>query len=122
MRRLSEIKGEDAVDVLADLMSPVTAITSDEKIRKTWESKKKTMADFVTAIFKSHKDALVQVLCILDGSTRDEYLKNATVISIVQDAMYVMNDPVMKELFTGQSQKSVEENSGSATESADKEK
>ena len=119
MRRLSEIKGEEAIDVLAEIMTPVSSICGDEKVKKTWESRDKNLMAFVQIMFKNHKDALVDVLCILDGSTRKEYLKSATVISIVEDAFYVMNDPVMKELFIGQGQMLDDADSGSAMESVE---
>lgn len=114
MRKLSEIKGDEAVDVLAALMSPVTAIFSDKEVSNKWKKKGSKMVEVASFVFKQHKDAVIDMLVILDGRTRKEYLAESSVASIIHDVMVLFDDPDMQQLFTGAGQE--KRPSGSATE------
>ena len=38
MRKLSEIKGEEALDVLAEIIEPITIIANDEEVKAGFET------------------------------------------------------------------------------------
>lgn len=115
MRRLSEIKGEEAIDVMAALMSPASIILSDESVKERMKRKNSTMAEVAAYVVKSHKDSVIDMLTILSGKTRNEYVENMSVLSLVQDVIYMFNEPELQELFTGQEQKEDGGHSGPAT-------
>lgn len=121
MRKLSQIKGEDAVDVMAALLSPASTITSDEKVKDMMRREKTTMAEVAAYVAKKHRDAIIDILHIIDGTTRKEYLAKTTALSLLQDIMYVFDEPELQSLFTGQSQNEADDNSGSVTENTEEE-
>lgn len=70
--RLSEIKGENAIDVIADLLDPLTLILADPEIKKVAKSNVDvlTQAKF---ILKKHKKAVLEILAILDQTPVEEF-------------------------------------------------
>ena len=65
--RLSDYKGEEALDVLADIIEPMTFILADEeiqKMRKEAAEKKKAVPyiKFVTPAIRNHKLEIIQIL------------------------------------------------------------
>ena len=94
--RLSEIKGEQALDVLADIIEPVTAICIDEEIQSMVKSGVPTLK-MVKPIIKNHKKEIVEILAILDGENPAEYEVNVLTLPI--KLLELLNDPSIKQLF-----------------------
>lgn len=115
MRRLSEIKGDEAFDVLADLLDPVTEIAADEEIRALIVSGKRLKT--VSAILKNHKRQIVEVLAILEGVDPEIYKPSLAEIPI--KLIYLVNDPVFAPFFTSQGQNLEETFFGSAMENTE---
>jgi hypothetical protein len=72
--RLSDFKGEEALDVLADIIEPMTFILADEeiqKMRKEAAEKKINMPYiiFVTPALRNHKPEIIQILARLQNQT-----------------------------------------------------
>ena len=110
--RLSDIKGEKALDVVADLIEPVAEIMCDKEISKLRHEKgKRTKA--ISLAIKNHKKAVMTILATLDGKTVEEY--QCDVLSLPKQLLEIINDPAMFELFTSQSQE-IKTPSGSVTE------
>ena len=94
--RLSEIKGEQALDVLADIIEPVTAICLDEEIQSMVKSGVPTLK-YIKPILKNHKKEIVEILAIIDGADPATYEINALTLPV--KLLELLNDPVFKELF-----------------------
>ena len=94
--KLSEIKGEQALDVLADIIEPVTAICIDEEIQSMVKSGVPTLK-MVKPIIKNHKKEIVEILAILDGENPAEYEVN--VLTLPLKLLELLNDPTIKQLF-----------------------
>lgn len=109
--RLSEIKGERALDVIADIIEPISEIMADKEVAKTMRSGKKSKA--ISLAIKNHKKAVVEVLAALDGKSVDEYECN--ILSLPKQILDIVNDPAVIELFTSQTQQTSTP-FGSATE------
>lgn len=94
--KLSEIKNEDALDVLADLLDPVVEIVSDEEVKKANENGGKLLA--VKVAIKNHKKAIMTILATLDGCPVDEYECN--VYTLPMKVMEILNDDNMVAFFS----------------------
>lgn len=99
--RLSEVKGERALDVLADIIEPISEIIADKEVAKTLRSGKKSKA--VSLAIKNHKKAVIEVLAALDGKSVNEYECN--LLSLPKQVLDIVNDPAVIELFTSQTPK-----------------
>lgn len=114
--RLSDIKGEAALDVFVNIIDPATEIISDGEIKKLVEANAK-QAEIVKMAIKNHKKAVIEILAALDGKTPDEY--EVSVLTLPAKLIEILNDPELVNLF--QSQGQTETSSGSATENIEAE-
>lgn len=87
--KLSEIKDEDALDVLADILEPASEIISDERTKEAFEEK--DMLKLSKTIIKNHKKAIIEILARLDNVPVEEFHCNfftlpKKVLEIISDA------------------------------------
>ena len=112
MRKLSEIKGEDALDILADLIEPVAEFSEDKIFVSYVRAGKNTKA--VRQAIKGHKKAVLKVMAILEGEDPKTY--NPPLVRLPIMLLQLFNDPELVSLF--QSEQTVT-SSGSATENTE---
>jgi hypothetical protein len=115
--KLSEIKGEQALDVLADIIEPASEIMSDKLVSAAAKSGQQVKA--IKLAIKGHKRALIEIMAALDGAEVDEYEVN--VLTLPAKLLEILNDPMVMSLFTSQGQKTEKTSSGSATENIEDE-
>lgn len=101
--KISEIHGEECLDVFADLIEPMAEIMADKEIAK--EAKANNVAAAVKYAIKNHKRAVIEVLAILDGKTVEEYTKEINVFSLPAKILEILNEPEVMNLFQLQGQK-----------------
>lgn len=89
--KLSEFKGEDALNVLATIIKPVTEILNDKEIKAAW-SKGADIAKCVEIAIKKHQKAVVIILSTMAEKSYEEYMKDATVFSITGQFVEMLND------------------------------
>lgn len=112
MRSLAEIKGDDALELIADLLEPATEIMSDEKVKNAFYSKNSAAA--IKVAIKEHKDAVIVILAALNECDAKDY--KPSVAQIIKDALQIVNDKALLDLFTLPNQTLEEDTSGSASE------
>lgn len=93
--QLSKIENEDALDLLADILEPMSTILADPKLKEVKNGK---MVNVAAYILKNHKEAVMQVLARLDGVPVEEY--HCNVFTVPSKILKLLNDPEFKELFT----------------------
>ena len=112
---LSEYKGEQALDILVDLLEPATVIMGDKEVGQLAKSKAPVIK-IVKAAIKNHKKEVIEVLAVLDGEKPEEYAEKVTVFTLPGKLLEILNDPDLMSFFTSQGQMS-EASSLSASES-----
>lgn len=108
--KLSDIKGEKALDVLADLMDPLSEIFSDEKVKELVQRGNKLGT--VKEILKNHKKSTLTVLALLDGENPETY--EPSIITIPVKLITLLNDPSIAPFFVLQGRNMGAKSSGSA--------
>jgi len=98
MRKISDYRDEDAIDLLADIMEPAVEILADETVRKTFENGNRMK--LATVAIKSHKEAVMQILARLEGVPREEY--HCTIFTLPAVVLEVLNDQELLGFFTAQ--------------------
>ena len=98
--RLSEIKGTDAIDVIADIIDPVTVILADKEIQEAIESRKPYLL-IAKTILKNQKEAILEVLAVLHKEDPKEFKPSLIELPImlVQLVQDVMNNKELVDLF-----------------------
>lgn len=111
--KLSDIKGDEAFEVLADLIDPASAIMADKEVETSFRSEPRLA--FIKLLLKKHSKEITEILAILDRKPVEEYEVNLVALPV--KVMELLNDPELEGLF--QSQGQTETSSGSATENTE---
>lgn len=115
MRKLADIKGDDAFVMLADLIEPAANIMSDPEVKEAYYGK--NLAAAVSVAIKNHTKEAKTIVAIMQEENPDTY--EPKIMELPAIALQLMNDPEMKELFTLPEQMIEEDTSGSASESSE---
>lgn len=110
--KLSEIQGEAAFDVLADILEPVTTIISDPKFKELIASGNRL--DTVKYLLHNQKKPIMWIMAVIDGEDPETYKPNLLTIPI--KLVELLNDDAVIDLFTAAAPNTPPDSSGSATE------
>lgn len=83
MKKLSDYKGAEAIELWADLIDPLSDILADKNVAKTVKSGKPKMI-IAKEIIKAHKDNAVKILLRIDDTPIDGFnliLRLATLLA-----------------------------------------
>ena len=97
--RLSDITGERALDVLADLIDPVAEILGDKEISAALQSGK-APAKAIKLALKNHKRAVLDMMAAIDGEDPETYQPSLFVLP--KRLLDLLNDPEVQQLFASQ--------------------
>lgn len=123
--KLSDIKGERAIDVIADLIEPVARIAEDEKAAKLFRREKlpkgesaksfllKRIRTSVPALLRGHKDDLIEIMSAIEGVGKEDYAASLTIPKLISDIFGLLSDSELLALF-GLAQTTEEPSSGAA--------
>lgn len=95
MRNLAEIKDNEALDLLADMLEPMIAISSDPKLK---DMKNASRLEIVQYIIRNHKEPIMQVMAILEGVPFEDY--HCNVLTLPATLLELFNTPEISKLFT----------------------
>lgn len=115
--KLSEYQNEDALDLLADLLEPISNFFTDKKFEKLF--KKGNRMEMIQYCLKSkgrQKD-IIKILARLDGVPVKEYKANIFTLPI--KIMELLDDEELVSFFVSQGFGMGNESSGSATENTE---
>ena len=105
--KLSDIKGERAIEVIADLIEPIANIATDKECSDLFSVKpvkgeeknvtaKKHLVKKVPSLLKTHKHDVIKIIATLDGKSVDDM----NVFSITAALIGFVQDEALIELFT----------------------
>lgn len=114
MKKLSDYKGEDAIDLWGDLLEPLNTILSDDVVRKTIQSGQSKMV-IAKDILKRHKKEAVKVLLRIDPTPLDGLNIILRLVALLTDIG--QNDEIKSFFGYAEQAKTDEESIGSVTES-----
>lgn len=109
MKRLSEYRGEQAIEVMGDILEPATIIMGDPEIRKLNDDSA-SKVKIVKYILKNHRESVLQIMAVLDGVDVDDkkayedYRKSVNFFTLPMNLLSILNDPDVQSLFTSQGQ------------------
>ena len=99
MNKISEIKNEDALDLLCDIIDPTIKIFQDKDLAKALLDKKPKL-ECVKIAIKNNKKEIIEILARLKGISVDEY--NANLVEMLAEILEVLNDKELLDFFTSQ--------------------
>ena len=129
--RLSDIKGDRTLEVIAEIIDPIANIAEDEAASAMFKREKlpdgmtakkflmKRVRKSLPVLLKGHKADIIAILSAIEGVSAEEYNGSLNLVKLVKDCTDLLTDEVFMELFiSAQSENS----SGSAQESIEAQK
>lgn len=109
--RLSDIKGERTLEVIAEITDPLCNIAEDaeatamfrrEKVPEGMNAKKFLVSRIrkgIPAMLKTHKGDIITILAAIEGVTKEEYAESLNLVRLTKDAIDLLTDEAFGELF-----------------------
>lgn len=91
--KISEIKGEKAIEVLAEIVEPVTTILNDEEVRGAEERTKA-----VTIALMKYPKEVIKIMALLEGEDPETY--EPSLLSLPKKMIEILEDEEVQGLFT----------------------
>ena len=110
--RISEIKGEAVIDLIADIIEPVANIATDPRIQEIIKHETvpegtdiralavERLKANVPTLIKTHKADVIAILAAIEGVDAAEYKKNLNLATFIKDVTEVFADPDLIGFFT----------------------
>lgn len=111
--KLSEIRGEAAIESLGDILTPATEIMADPKVSSAVESGKPKLV-IATTILKNHAKSILTILALLNQEDPETY--NPSLLALPKMVMDLLEDEELMDLFHLQGQLKEDASSVSASE------
>ena len=110
MKKLSDYKGEEAIDLWADLLDPIVDIVGDPEINKMLKARKPML---VTAkeVIKRYKKEAIQILERIDPTPVNGFNLLIRLVSVMKE---VGDDPTFQSFFESAAETDVKTPSGFA--------
>lgn len=113
--KLSDYRGEDALDILADLLEPAAEIFGDKEVSRLYREGPRVKA--VKYLLKQHKSEVLEMMAVLDGEDPAKYKPG--ILTLPAKLLEILNDPELVSLFTSQEQSKEKTSSGPAMETTE---
>lgn len=108
MKRLSDYKGDEALELWADLLDPLSIILTDNKIKKIIESGQPKIK-IAKDILKAHKKEAVEILTRIDPEPIDGFNVVLRLVNLIAE---IGQHDDIKSFFAYAEQEKMEDESG----------
>ena len=124
--RLSDIKGDRTLEVIAEIIDPIANIAEDEEASSMFKREKlpdgmtaknfllKRIRKSLPVLLKCHKADIIAILSAIEGVSAEEYNGSLNLVKLIKDCNDLLTDEVFMQLFISAQS---ENKSGSAQES-----
>ena len=124
--KLSDIKGERTLDVIADCVEPIANIAADPDASRLFrkevlpegkdkrEFAKERIVKSIPALLKGHKKDVIAILSVLDGVSPKKYAESLTMGKLINDCVELLNDEEFMAFFISAPKGTEEDSSESA--------
>lgn len=116
MRKLQDVKGEEALDVLADVLEYAVKLVQNDTIREILNKKGFRDVEAIKVLIKEGKHEIIQMMATIDGKPYNEFLNSLDLLTLPVMLYETFNDEALQAVFTSQVQKMGVNSSGLATE------
>ena len=105
--KISDYKGDAALDLLDSIIEPATEIIGDEKVSAMLKGKSNTLS-IARYCLKNHRSAIIAIMAATEGVTADEYLAKCGVLTLPLKIVEILNDKELFEVFRSAERKTDE--------------
>lgn len=112
--KLSDIKGDRVLDVIADVIDPIANIAQDKDVAAMFKRKAvpdgmeardffaERMRKGMPALLKGHKHDVIAILAAIEGVTPEKYTDTLNLAKLFTDAMELITDDAFLDFLSSQ--------------------
>lgn len=110
--RLSDIKGDRVLEVIADIIDPIANIVGDKEAMAALKKEKMPegadrheyllgrVKKALPKLIKGHKTDIISILSAIEGVSVEEYTESLNLIKLMRDCTDLLNDEAFVAVFT----------------------
>ncbi len=129
--KLSDIKGDRVLDVIADIIDPIANMVQDKDIAAMFERKAvpegmeareffaERMRKGMPVLLKGHKADIIAIMAAIDGVTPEQYAESLDFYKLFTDVMELVTDDAFLDFLSSPETKKGADAPGSASESSE---
>ena len=127
--KLSDIKGDRVLDVIADIIDPIANMVQDKNVAAMFERKAvpdgmdardffaERMCKGLPVLLKGHKADIIAIMAAIDGVTPEQYAESLDFTKLFTDVMELVTDNAFLDFLSSSETKKGADAPGSASES-----
>ena len=109
--KLSDIKGERTLDVIAEIIEPISNIAQDKQAAALFKREKapkgmdarsfaiEKLKNAAVSLLKAHKNDIIAILAAIQGVSAEEYTDTLNIAKLMHDFVDIANDSEFIGLF-----------------------
>lgn len=129
--KLSDIKGDRVLDVIADIIDPIANMVQDKDVAAMFERKAvpegmdardffaKRMCKGMPVLLKGHKADIIAVMAAIEGVTPEQYAESLDFPKLFTDVMELVTDNTLLDFLSSSETGKGADAPGSALESSE---
>lgn len=129
--KLSDIKGDRVLDVIADIIDPVANMAQDKDVAAMFERKAvpegmeardffaQRMRKGLPVLLKSHKADIIAVMAAIEGVTPEQYAASLDLPKLFTDVMGIVTDDALLDFLSSSETERGADAPGSASVSSE---
>lgn len=110
--KLSDIKGDRVLDVIADIVDPIANMVQDKDVAAMFECKAvpdgmeardffaKRMCKGLPVLLKSHKADIIAIMAAIEGVTPEQYAASLDFPKLFTDVMELVTDDALLDFLS----------------------
>lgn len=110
--RLSDIKGDRVLDVIADVIDPIANVAQDKDVAAMFERKAvpdgmeardffaQRMRKGLPVLLKNHKADVIAIMATIEGVTSEQYAASLNFPKLFTDVMELMTDDALLDFLS----------------------
>jgi len=127
--KLSDIKGDRVLDVIADIIDPIANIVQDKDVAAMFERKAvpegmgardffaKRMRKGLPVLLKGHKADIIAIMAAIEGVTPEQYAASLDFPKLFTDVMELVTDDAFLDFLSSSGTEKDADAPGAASES-----
>ena len=129
--KLSDIKGDRVLDVIADIIDPIANMVQDKDVAAMFERKAvpdgmeardffaERMCKGLPVLLKGHKADIIAIMAAIDGVTPEQYAESLDFPKLFTDVMGLVTDDAFLDFLSSPETKKDADAPGSASASSE---
>ena len=127
--KLSDIKGDRVLDVIADIIDPIANMVQDKDVAAMFERKAvpegmdardffaERMRKGMPVLLKGHKADIIAIMAAIEGVTPEQYAESLDLPKLLTDAMELVTDNAFLDFLSSSGTGKGADAPGAASES-----